>query len=60
MWAIQCKLDKMIIFSSFLVVLIICVVLLTEQGEDYTQWLREKVGEVGGVESLELEKVTIL
>ena len=44
MWAIQCNLDKIIIFTSFLVVVIICLVLVTEKGEDYTEWLLERVG----------------
>ena len=52
MWAFQCNLDKVIIFTSFLVVLILCGVLLSqsgekgekgEEGEDYTQWLRAQV-----------------
>ena len=45
MWAIQCNLDKIIIFTSFLVVLIICGVLVSEgeEGEDYTKWLMDQV-----------------
>ena len=44
MWAVQC--NKLIIFTSFLLVLIVCSVLVSqpgEEGENYSQWLVEKV-----------------
>ena len=49
MWAVQCNLDKIILSASFLVVLIVCGLLLSEEGEvgeegrEITQWLLEKV-----------------
>ena len=48
MWAVQCNLDKLIVSTSFLVVLIVCGLLLSEageeseEGEDITQWLLGK------------------
>ena len=46
MWAIKCNPDKMILFSSFLVVLVVCLMLLCEDGEDYTEWLMENVADL--------------
>ena len=43
MWAVQCNLDKIILFTSFLVVLIICAVLVSQPGENFSHWLEEKV-----------------
>ena len=64
MWAMQC--NKLIIFTSFLVVLIICVVLVSqpgEEGENFSHWLEEKVrggwqgtGTGGEANSSELEE----
>ena len=51
MWAVQCNLDKIILSTSFLVVLIVCGLLLSEEGEvgeegrEITQWLLEKARE---------------
>ena len=48
MWAVQCNLDKLIVSTSFLVVLIVCGLLLSEAGEereedeDITEWLLGK------------------
>ena len=48
MWAVQCNLDKLIVSTSFLLVLIVCGLLLSEageereEGEDITQWLLGK------------------
>ena len=46
MWAIKCNPDKMILFSSFLVVLVVCLMLLCEDGDDYTEWLMENVADL--------------
>ena len=57
MWAFQCNLDKIIIFSSFLVVFIICLLLLSEESRDYTKWLKDKVDDVDLADSFLQEKV---
>lgn len=67
MWTIQC--NKVIIFTSFLVVLIICEVLVSQSGEegeeggDYSQWLMAQVRggsrrqqEAGGGNSTQLDQ----
>ena len=63
MWAVQCNLDKIILFTSFLVVLIICAVLVSQPGENFSHWLEEKVrggwqgtGEGGQANSSQLEE----
>ena len=59
MWAFQCNLDKIIIFSSFLVVFIICLLLLSEESRDYTKWLKDKVRDEDLADSPLQEKVLL-
>ena len=44
MWLFQCNLEKLFVLTSFIVVFVICLILVTdEDSEGYSDWFMEKM-----------------
>ena len=44
MWLFQCNLEKLFVLTSFIVVFVICLILVTDDDtENYSDWIMEKM-----------------